>query len=82
MLFFKSPVNFSLNIASPFSVVTQLLCNFLAQTLYTLDKKVSQITNFKTFECSSEVQQIPDVIYENTSHFAFKVCIYLQYNDA
>ena len=32
---------------------TQLLCNFLAQTLYTLNKKVSQSASFENFECSS-----------------------------
>ena len=51
----------------------------LTQTLYILD---SQSANFKIFECSSEVHQIHFVIYENTSHFTFKVCIDLQYNDA
>ena len=42
MTFFKPPVSFSLNIASPFSVTT-----FFCSTLYTLDKKVKiQILRF------------------------------------
>ena len=71
MQFFKPQVSFCLSIASPFSVVTHEFFIFFRSTFYTLDKKVSQSANFKIFECSSEVHQIPHDIYEITIHFSF-----------
>ena len=82
MSFFKPLVTFSIKITSPFSIlIHNSFVIFLAQTLYTLDKKVSQSAHFKIFDCSSEVHQITPVIYENKSLF-FKVLIDLQYNNA
>ena len=49
MSFFKPRVNFPLDFASPFSVMTQFLWNFLAET-----KRTHQSTVFQTFQCSNE----------------------------
>ena len=52
---------------------------FFSSALYILQKKVSQNSSFKIFECSSEVHQIPHVINATTLHFSFKACTNLQY---
>ena len=70
---FQPPVSFSLNTAHP-SVTQQItLLYFFSSALYTLDKKVSQSANFKIFESSREVHQIPHIIYETKSRFSFNV---------
>ena len=51
---------------------------YIPQTLYNLDKKVSQSEIFNIFECSGEVHQI----YLTTSHFSFKVFVDFQCNNA
>ena len=48
----------------------------------TMDNKVYQSANFKIFECSGEIHQIPHVINETTIHFSVKVYINVQYNSA
>ena len=50
-----------------YCIITPL--QFFSPTSCTLDKKISQSTNFKTFQCSGDVQVIPHVIYETTSLF-------------
>ena len=54
MSFFKPQVNFHLNFATAFSVMTQFLWNFLTETVYALDKKSPSMYNFQTFGCSNE----------------------------
>ena len=51
---------------------------FLAETLYSSDKKSYQSANFWSFEFSREkVHQILHVIFETAVHFSFKFCIAL-----
>ena len=46
-------VSFSLNLASPFSVM-KFLCNFQPETLYAFDQKSPSMYKFSDFECSNE----------------------------
>ena len=59
MPFFKPAVSFSLNIASPFSVMIDNSSVVFISVLYKLEKKFSQSANFNNFECSGEIKQIP-----------------------
>ena len=59
----------------------ELLCTFLAQTLYTLDK--SSPSKCKVLRLSSalvKTRQIPYVNFETTSWFLFRFFIFLQCN--
>ena len=51
---------------------------FLAQTLYTLDKKAHQSKIFPFLSGWVKIQQIPHVIFETTKQFFFKLRITLQ----
>ena len=67
------------NFASLFSVMKETLCIFLAQTLYTLDKKSPYRSEIFIFLTSwLKIHQIHYVIVEITSQFFFKLCISLQ----
>ena len=81
-IIFETTSPFFFKYCITFSVMTYTPCVIFSSTSYLGQKKVSQSANFKIFESSSEIHQIPHVIYETTSQFSFKVCINLQYNDA
>ena len=55
--------------------------DFYSNFIYLEQKSISKC-NFKSFECFCEFRQIRYVIYHTTSHFSFKVCIDLQYDEA
>ena len=59
MSYLKPQVRFSLNFASFFSVMKELLCTFLAKTLHDLDKRDPSKCNILDFR----LHRIPPILY-------------------
>ena len=55
-----------------------LLCIYVAQTLYTLEKKSPSKRNVETLSGWVKIHQIAHVTFETSSQFFFNLCITIQ----
>ena len=78
MSFFKPPANFSLNTASPFSVmIYNSSVMFQFKHYKFCSKGASELANFETLECWAKTRQNHHVIFQSISQFLPKFCIIL-----